>query len=80
MDEDTKAPPASEQGSIVRRPVEDWATAKGHLEPTDHAKRRGSFYTHVPWQFQAAKLVEKWPEGHELTEDEYDAAIERVSK
>ncbi len=43
-----------------KKPVEEWAKAKGHAGT---------------WRFLAAKAHENWPVGLEVTETEYDAAV-----
>jgi hypothetical protein len=47
----------------VRRRVEDWAADKKHVGRD-------------AWKFAAAKAYAKWVEDAEVTEDDYDAAVD----
>ena len=47
----------------TRRPVEDWAKEKAT----------------PPARFAFVKRLLRWPEGRQLTEAEYDAALARAS-
>lgn len=42
-----------------RKTVEDWARDKGTAD----------------WQVAAARASNRWPQGHELSEADYDAAV-----
>lgn len=50
----------------VRKPVESWAAAKKHTERN-------------AWKFAAARAGERWPHGFEVTEAEYDEAVDRAA-
>jgi len=58
--------------------VEEWARAKGHLVvlPDGKPDPRAPDY----WRFAAAKAGNNWPIGKELTEAQYDAAIDAAGK
>ena len=49
--------------NATRRPVEDWAKEKAT----------------PPARFAFVKRLLRWPEGRQLTEAEYDAALARAS-
>jgi len=46
----------------MQRIVEEWASAKGHVDRD-------------AWKFAAAKAHAKWVEHAEVTEEQYDAAV-----
>jgi hypothetical protein len=48
-----------------KKPAEQWAETKKHTG-------------RAAWKFAAARAAENWPVGAELTESEYDAAVNRA--
>lgn len=67
----------NEHDEHEKRPVEEWARAKGHRVILDGAvDPRAPDY----WRFAAAKAGKGWPDGKELTEGEYDGAIDGAGK
>lgn len=63
-----------------KRPVEEWALAKGLLRPGYNPANRyissARGHSHfVPWLFAMAKHAQGWGIGHEVTEQDFDAAI-----
>lgn len=66
--------------------VEVWARAKGMLPelvpgPTPPTKGARPRLVGNPehWKFAAARAGERWPEGKELTEAEFDAAVDKAA-
>ena len=55
-------PAASSAPPAVRKPIEEWAQAKGHT-----------------WQLASTTAHERWPQGLELTEAQYDDAVRRAT-
>ena len=70
----------TDEAQAPRKPVEQWAQAKGHGTITQQV---GKATVRKPapraWVFRAAKALEGWPQGRELTEAEYDAACSRAA-
>ncbi len=70
-----------EKSSSNVKTIEEWGTAKGSLPATfpmqklagQPAKRARPNPEH--WKFAAAKALRKWPEGKEVTEEEFDKAV-----
>ena len=66
---------------VERKAVEHWAQSKGHTKTIAHPELIKSKGAPVPvetvldWRFACAKAHERWPLGHELTEQQYDEAI-----
>jgi len=68
--------------NIPRQPVEHWAIAKGHavsMRVVDPAGRKPATHQKQPdWRFAAARALHQWPDGHLLSEAEYDAALAKT--
>jgi hypothetical protein len=60
------ATPAPEATPAPRKPAEDWARARGHVQ---QAKPPAA------WVFNATRTRERWVRGELLTEAQYDAAV-----
>jgi len=77
---DVEAPSAT--AAAVIKTVEAWATEKGMLPPfVDGARmspRLPPNQVRNPdyWKFAAARAFKAWPEGRELTESDFDAAVD----
>jgi len=55
-----------------RKPIEHWATKRGHV-----ARQVGNLTVHGDaWVFAGVKQHKNWATGQEVTEGEYDAAVE----
>lgn len=71
--------------AVTRLPVEVWAQKKGHGTVEKIIPARGPRSKPVTivrgapdrWRFDAAKNLAGWIHGQEITEAEYDAAVER---
>jgi len=57
-----------------KRTAEQWAEAKGFVPLLIGTRENPSF-----WKWAAAKAMLRWPIGAELTEAEFDAAIEAAA-
>jgi len=79
-EEDKTSPQAQASGPI--KTIEEWATAKGMLPALiTTPARMGSRQVQMPRQnpklvlYTQAKAHRLWPEGKEVTEAEFDAAV-----
>jgi hypothetical protein len=89
MDEPKMVPvekKAAPMAAAAKKAVEEWATAKGMMPQwvIQPAIRQGQYLVAVPpshnpeyWKFAAAKGGENWTIGAEVTESDFDAAVER---
>lgn len=66
--------------------IEEWATSKGFLPETRAVETRlGQRKVTVQrsnpdaWKFTAAKAARQWPEGKEVTEEEFDDAVKEAA-
>jgi hypothetical protein len=78
VDGDGSAAAPDVKPAPVRKPAEEWARAKGHAK----ASRQGRATVMAPeldWRFAAAKAHENWPQGVELTEADYDRAVQAAT-
>lgn len=75
----------AQESSEGRQTVEHWAKEKGYLPEWQATKAKARVGRHeVPgrrqnpqfYRFAQARAVNHWPEGHEITEAEFDQAIE----
>lgn len=67
-------PAPAESAPAPKRTVEYWAGVKGIAEPFIGRRENPSF-----WKYAAARVMLKWPIGAELTESDFDAAIEAAA-
>jgi len=81
-DDDKKTPPPVPVGTGEKKTIEQWAEAKGMLpENITTSARMGSREVKAPRQnpkfvdFKTAKAHRNWPEGTEVTEEEFDKAV-----
>jgi hypothetical protein len=56
---------------VEKKPFEVWFEAKQSIEEGE--RRRGA------WRLPALAQHAKWPPGHEVTEAEFDEAIENIT-
>jgi hypothetical protein len=92
-DTEIKATDVGDFGAVVaakasgpKKTVERWATEKGFLpamfqDAAAHPRAIPPAPRPNPetWRFNGARAGSKWPEGAEVTESEFDAAIETAT-
>jgi hypothetical protein len=81
-DDDKKTPPPAPVEAAEKKTIEQWAEAKGLLpENITVPARIGSREVKAPRQnpkfvqFAMAKAHRRWPEGAEVTEEDFDKAV-----
>jgi hypothetical protein len=78
--------PKSKDSKAKKQTVESWATAKGMLPEMLASGPApagtiplGSLVNSEFWRFAGARALLRWPEGAEVTEAEFDAAVEQAT-
>lgn len=83
--EETTATTAAPAPPAIKLAAETWAERKGMLPQLVNVPARAGHLPVAPrhnpefWRFAAARALSNWPIGAEVTEAEFDAAVETAT-